>query len=74
MTGITKRLEKTGCILRTNDVNDERLKWLEITDKGKELLNRVFEEKEKNVRHYLKDYPYEKKSQMLEVLREVLQS
>ncbi len=34
MTGIAKRLEKTGFILRKSDPNDDRIKWLQITPAG----------------------------------------
>ncbi len=34
MTGIAKRLEKTGFIVRKSDPNDDRIKWLQITPDG----------------------------------------
>jgi DNA-binding MarR family transcriptional regulator len=72
LTGITKRLEKTGCITRTTDSEDERSKWLEITDKGKQLVGRIAEEHERMVKKYLESASEEKKAEMLDVLREII--
>lgn len=72
MTGITKRLDKMGFILRRNDPKDERLKWLEITDKGRQVLSSIHDEKEKSVQRYLVRYSDEKKSEVLEILRRIL--
>ncbi|MGO9020810.1 MAG: MarR family transcriptional regulator [Syntrophobacteraceae bacterium] len=49
ITGITKRLEKMGCLRRTHDPNDERRKWLEITDKGRGLLLGIKEEVKRSI-------------------------
>ena len=72
MTGITKRLEKMGCIVRTSDSDDERLKWLEITDKGRGLLCEIYNEKEKDLRRYLDGYGDEEKIEILEVLTHIV--
>jgi len=53
MIGITKRMEKTGFIIRKNDQNDDRFKWLEITPKGQQVLKSISDEKERNVNKYL---------------------
>ncbi|SPF50852.1 Transcriptional regulator, MarR family [Syntrophobacter sp. SbD1] len=74
MTGITKRLEKMGCIVRSTDANDERLKWLGITEKGKQFLISVANEQEQGLRRYLKSYSNEEKSEMLKILRGILHS
>ncbi|MFZ0932625.1 MAG: MarR family transcriptional regulator [Syntrophobacteraceae bacterium] len=74
MTGITRRLDRIGCIVRTTDPNDERLKWLEITDKGRQVLDTVFEEKEQSIKGYLEGYSYEEKCEILEILRDILHS
>jgi len=72
MTGITKRLEKMGCIVRTSDSSDERLKWLEITDKGKGLLSGIYNEKENHVTRYLEGCSDEKKSEILQILMRII--
>jgi DNA-binding MarR family transcriptional regulator len=74
MTGITKRLEKTGCIIRTTDPNDERSKWLEITPRGKQLLVSISEEHERRIKRFLQNFSDENKSELLRLLREILHS
>jgi DNA-binding MarR family transcriptional regulator len=73
MTGITKRLEKTGFVIRRNDPNDDRLKRLEITPKGRRVLRSISEEKDRNIQRYLMEYPERKKTEVLVMLREILQ-
>ena len=72
MTGITKRMEKTGFIIRKNDPNDDRLKWLEITPKGKAVLKDIAEDNERNVKRYLKDCSAGIKTEMLSILNGIL--
>jgi len=72
MTGITKRMEKTGFIIRKSDPDDDRLKWLEITPKGKQVLRSISDEKERNVNKYLRNYSPDKKNEILSILREIL--
>jgi DNA-binding MarR family transcriptional regulator len=72
MTGITKRMEKTGFIIRKSDPNDDRLKWLEITPKGRSVLTDIDEENHRNVKRYLKQCPDGMKAEILSVLNEIL--
>lgn len=72
MTGITKRMEKTGFIIRKSDPNDDRLKWLEITPKGKQVLKSISDEKERNVNKYMSKYSVDKKVEILSILRDIL--
>lgn len=72
MTGIAKRLEKTGFIVRKSDPNDDRLKRLEITPKGRQVLKAISEEKERHIKRYLMKYSDKEKSAILENLREIL--
>ncbi|MBI5592786.1 MAG: MarR family transcriptional regulator [Deltaproteobacteria bacterium] len=72
MTGITQRLEKVGFINRKNAPEDDRLKYLEITPKGRLVLKNISDRKEEVVKKYLQKYSDEKKSEMLSVLREIL--
>jgi DNA-binding MarR family transcriptional regulator len=72
MTGITKRLEKTGFVIRKSDPSDDRLKRLEITRKGRKVLRRISGEKERNIKRYLMKYPDRRKTEVLAILREVL--
>jgi DNA-binding MarR family transcriptional regulator len=72
MTGISKRLEKTGFIVRKSDPNDDRLKRLQITPEGTRVLNEIHEHKERSIRKYLVKFSDEEKSAFLETLREIL--
>ena len=72
MTGITKRMEKTGFIIRKGDPNDDRLKWLQITPKGKRVLDDIAEENERNVKRYLDECPDGTKAEILSILNDIL--
>ena len=72
MTGITKRLEKLGYIIRKNAPEDERLKYLELTPKGKDVVRRIALNKEEVLDKYLTNYPEEKKIELLNVFRQIL--
>ncbi|QTA87112.1 MarR family winged helix-turn-helix transcriptional regulator [Desulfonema magnum] len=72
MTGITKRLEKIGFINRKNVPEDDRLKSLELTEKGRLVLRRISDKKEDIVKKYLAKYSNEQKSELLVMLREIL--
>ena len=72
MTGIAKRLEKNGFIIRTSDPNDDRSKRLQITPAGTQVLNAISDHKERNIKTYLKTFSAEEKTALLDTLREVL--
>ena len=71
MSGIAKRLEKGKFIIRKGDPNDDRLKRLQITEKGKQTLDDISEAKERRIKTYLKDYSDKEKSVLLDMLREM---
>ncbi len=73
MTGIAKRLEKNGFIIRTSDPNDDRLKRLQITPAGIQVLKDISDRKERSLRRYLMKYSDEQKSALMETLREILE-
>ena len=72
MTGIAKRLEKNGFLLRKRDPKDERVTLLEITPKGRQTLRNISESKEKNIERYLEDFTAEEKDFLLKRLRILL--
>ena len=72
MTGIAKRLEKNGFIIRTSDPNDDRSKRLQITPEGIQVLQDIADHEEQSVRKYLLNYSDEQKLALLETLREIL--
>ena len=72
MTGIAKRLEKNGFIIRTNDPDDDRLKRLQITPEGTQVLKDISDHKERSLKRYLMKYSDGQKSALLEILRDIL--
>jgi DNA-binding MarR family transcriptional regulator len=72
MTGIAKRLEKNGFIVRASDPNDDRLKRLQITPEGTKVLKDISAKKERSLKTYLKKYTDGEKSELLKTLREIL--
>jgi DNA-binding MarR family transcriptional regulator len=72
MTGIAKRLEKNGFIIRTSDPHDDRAKRLQITPEGIQVLKDIADQEERSVRKYLIKYSDQQKSALLETLREIL--
>ncbi len=72
MTGIAKRLEKNGFIVRTNDPNDDRSKRLQITPEGTRVLKAISDHKERNLKRYLMKYSDEHKIDLLETLQKIL--
>ena len=49
MTGLAKRLEKNGFLIRKGDPKDERITLLEITPKGRRTLHNISKEKDEVV-------------------------
>ncbi len=72
MTGIAKRLERNGFIIRTSDPDDDRSKRLQITPEGIQVLKNIADHEERSVRRYLVNYSDEQKAELLETLREIL--
>lgn len=71
MTGLAKRLEKNGFILRKHDSTDERITILEITPKGKRILENIQEAHEENITDYLRGFSEEGKKRLLEDLKRI---
>jgi DNA-binding MarR family transcriptional regulator len=72
MTGIAKRLERSGFIVRTSDPNDDRSKRLQITPQGTRVLKDIADRKERSLRRYLVKYSDEQKRELLDTLRGIL--
>jgi MarR family 2-MHQ and catechol resistance regulon transcriptional repressor len=71
MTGVAKRLEKNGFILRKHDSNDERITILEITPKGRQVIKNIQAAHEENIANYLKGFSEEDKKGLLESLKQL---
>ena len=72
MTGIAKRLEKKGFLIRKSDPNDERIKLLEITPKGKQTLKNISPVKDENLKSFLVSFSDDEKAHMLAGLKRIL--
>jgi DNA-binding MarR family transcriptional regulator len=74
LTGIAKRLEKNGFILRKRDPKDERITLLEITPKGKQVLKNISAAKDENISNYVGNCPEEEKERMLSALKQIFKT
>ncbi|MBW1789116.1 MAG: MarR family transcriptional regulator [Deltaproteobacteria bacterium] len=72
MTGIAKRLENNGFLIRRGDANDERITLLEITPKGRQSLKNICEEKDENLEKYMSNFSADEKKEMLAGLKQIL--
>ena len=72
MTGVAKRLEKSGFLIRRGDANDERITLLEITPKGRQSLKNICEEKDENLEKYMSNFSADEKEEMLAGLKQIL--
>ena len=71
MTGVAKRMERDGFLLRKRHTQDERVTLLEITPKGKKALENIQPEKEKFIDHLVGSFSEEDKKRILELLRQI---
>ncbi len=69
MTGIARRLEKNGFIVRKSDPTDERVTILEITAKGKRTLTYIEKERDDYMHAMLKGFADPEKMALLESLK-----
>ncbi|MFH1117429.1 MAG: MarR family transcriptional regulator [Pseudomonadota bacterium] len=72
MTGIAKRLEKSGFIVRKSDPDDDRIKRLQITPMGTEVLKAISDRKERSLREYLTRYSAPQRNALLSTLQDIL--
>jgi DNA-binding MarR family transcriptional regulator len=73
ITGLAKRLEKKGLLIKKSDANDERTKILKITPKGSQTLKNIYKVKEENLKKYLLKFSDNDKKEFFEVIRSILQ-
>jgi DNA-binding MarR family transcriptional regulator len=74
MTGIAKRLERDGFLVRKSDPNDERVTILEITPKGKKTLKDIDPENERSSELMLKGLTEEARVELLDKLRKLIRN
>ena len=74
ITGIAKRLEKDGFIIKKSDPKDERVTILEITPKGKRTLKNIENEKDEWLELMLKNLSENQKLQLLDKVKRILKN
>ena len=74
MTGLAKRLEKSGFILRKSDAKDERATLLEITLKGKNTLKEIEKERDQGLRMMFKGFSKEEKQVLVEQVKRLIRN
>ena len=74
ITGIAKRLEKDGFIIKKSDPRDERVTILEITPKGKKTLRNIEKEKDEWLELMLKNLSKNEKLEVLDKVKRILKN
>ena len=74
MTGIAKRLERDGFLIRKSDSTDERVTILEITPKGKRTLKNIEKEKDRSIEIILKGFSGKEKKELLDKLTRLIEN
>lgn len=74
MTGLTKRLDKNGFIIRKSDPRDERVTLLEITPKGRKTLKNIAQEKDRSTEIMLKGFSREDVTGLLDNLKKIIKN
>jgi len=74
MTGLAKRLERDGFLIRKSDSNDERVTILEITPKGKRTLKNIEKEKDRSIEIILKGFSQKEKTEFLDKLKRLIKN
>jgi len=74
ITGIAKRLEKDGFILKKSDPGDERVTLLEITPKGKRTLINIEKEKDEWLEIMLHNLTDNQKRDLLDKIKRILKN
>lgn len=69
MTGIGKRLERNGFLIRKSDPNDERVTIFEITPKGRKILKKIEQEKDQSIETILRGFSQNDKTEFLDKLK-----
>jgi DNA-binding MarR family transcriptional regulator len=72
MTGIAKRLERDGFLLRESDPSDERVTILQITAKGEKTLKRIKDEKDRILEKVLSGLSGKDKVELLDRVKQLI--
>ena len=74
MTGLTKRLEKNGFVIRKSDPKDERVTILEITPKGRSTLKNIEAEKDRSTQTILTGFSQDDITDLLDKLKKLIEN
>ena len=74
MTGIGKRLERNGFLIRKSDPNDERVTIFEITPKGRKTLKNIEQEKDQSIETILGGFSQNDKTEFLDKLKQLIKN
>ena len=74
ITGIAKRLEKDGFIIKKSDPTDDRVTLLEITPKGKRTLKNIENEKDDWLERALLNLSHNQKLELLNKVKRILKN
>lgn len=72
LTGIVKRLQSDGFIIKKSDPTDERVNVLKITPKGKRTLKNIEKEKDHWLEVMLADLSRTERLDLLEKIRRII--
>jgi DNA-binding MarR family transcriptional regulator len=72
MTGIAKRLERDGFLIRKPDSRDERVTLLQITSKGKRTLKNIKREKNQSIDKLLTGFSQRDKTALLHKVKQLI--
>jgi len=72
MTGIAKRLERDGFLIRKSDPGDERVTILQITPKGKKTLKNIKQEKDRTLDKLLNGFSQNDKMDLLDRVKQLI--
>jgi len=74
MTGIAKRLEKSGFIARKSDPLDERVTILKLTPRGKTTLKNIEKELDENTHAMLQGFSTQEKREFLDKVKRLIKN
>jgi len=72
MTGLAKRLERDGYLIRKGHPHDERVTLLEITPKGKQALQNIEREKEETLNQFVGGFSDDQKRALLDQFKQMV--
>ena len=74
ITGLAKRLEKDGFIIKKSDPEDDRVTLLEITPKGKKTLKNIEKEKDRWLELMMKNLSKKEKAELIDLVKRILKN